>query len=434
MALSFPEAVDLVSSLENRGWRLGLDRMHEFVRRLEIAHWPKFVHITGTNGKGSVTAFSQSLLQEQGWRTGAYFSPYVYSIRERIQFDPGQSKGSGRKRGALIDAQEFAALVERVWPIAASLEGTEFDGPTEFEFKTALGFQHWSDKNADFAALEVGLGGRLDATNVIVPECSIITSIGLDHTQILGSTHAEIAIEKAGIIKPGKPVVVGDVPEEAWHAIETIAKVNESRVLRYGRDFVLSTGFDGFRVSTPGASYERLTPGISGAAQPHNMAVAIAAVEAAGGIRNPNRVAHGVAKAYAPGRMEWAEYKGVNVLLDGAHNAEAVRVLVESLQNRPEGNGRIVLLSGMLEGHKAGDVYEQLAKFIDEAHFVPIDFHRARTPDDLMGEAGWLFEKAVAHTTVADGLEECVRSKPDTLLVTGSFYLVGEVGRMLGLG
>ena len=439
MALSFPEAVGKVSSLQNRGWRLGLDRMQELVRRLEIEHWPKFVHIAGTNGKGSVTAFAQSILQEQGWRTGAYFSPFVYSVRERIQFlakeqDAAPGRKPNSKKGALISPLDFAALVESIWPIGEELEHTEFGGPTEFEFKTAMGFRHWSNKQADFVPLEVGLGGRLDATNVIDPACSVITSIGLDHVQILGNTHAQIAMEKAGIIKPGRPVVVGEVPAEAWHAIDTLAKVNQSPVWRFGRDFVLSTGFDGYRVSTPGGSYERLTPGITGSKQPHNMAVAIAAVEAGGGVVDVRRVSHGVAKAYAPGRMEWVEWNGLTLLLDGAHNAEAVQSLVETLESRPEGFGKIVLLTGMLEGHNAGDFYEPLAKLIDQVHFAPIDFWRSRTPEALFSEAGWLFERASVHSSVHDALKSCAESDPDLILVTGSFYLVGEVGRILGMG
>lgn len=431
MTLSFPDAVAKVSSLENRGWRLGLDRMREFADRCEIRHWPRFVHIAGTNGKGSVTAFVQSILAEQSWRTGAYFSPYVYSVRERVQFSPGPLKN---KRGALIDPLDFASLVESLWPIGEGMEKTEFGGPTEFEFKTAMGLRHWSDKEADYVALEVGLGGRLDATNIVDPACSVIVSIGLDHTNILGTTHAEIAIEKAGIIKPGKPVVVGEVPDEAWHAIETIAKVNQAPVWRFGHDFVLSTGFDGYRVSTPGGSYDRLTPGIQGAAQPHNMAVAIAAVEAAGAIKEPRKVAHGVAKAYAPGRMEWHQHGDVRFLLDGAHNADAVQVLVESLERMPEDLGHKVLLTGMLDGHKSGDVYEPLAKIFDEVHFVPIDFHRTLSPEQLMGEAGWLFERAFPHETVEEGMAACLAMGPDIIVVTGSFYLVGDVGRILGLG
>ncbi|MBS1714342.1 MAG: hypothetical protein JST30_08395 [Armatimonadetes bacterium] len=431
MPLSFDEAVARVSSLQNKGWRLELDRMRELVRRLDIGHWPRFVHIAGTNGKGSVTAFVQSLLIEQGWRTGAYFSPYVFSVRERIQFtDP-----TDPDRNRLIPPGHFAGLVEEVWPIAESLEPTEFEGPTEFEFKTAMGFLYWSRMKADYVALEVGLGGRLDATNVIEsPASCAIVSIGLDHTHILGESHARIAIEKAGVIKEGRPVVVGDVPEEAFLAIETIAKINQAPLWRVGRDFGVSTGFDGFRVQTPGGSFERLIPGIQGSVQPHNMAVAIAAVEAAGAMREPRKVPHGCSRATAPGRMQSAVWNGQRFLLDGAHNAESSQALCESLASLPEEPGRIVLLTGMLEGHKPAGFYEPLSRIVDEVRFVPIDFHRTRSPEDLQSEAGWLFPRSFSHADVSEGLQAAMASRPDLIVVTGSFYLVGEVGRAIGLG
>ncbi len=427
MPWDFSDAVNKISTLENRGWRLGLDRMQEFLSRLKIQNSAKFFHVAGTNGKGSVTAFIQYLLMEQGLLTGAAYSPYVYSVRERIQL------GDSRSRSCLIPPEDFADIAERMWPIAESLESTEFGGVTEFEFKTAMGFLYWYEKGAEAVALEVGLGGRLDATNVIDPACSVIVSIGLDHTEILGENEAQIAIEKAGIIKPGRPVVVGHVSEEAWSAIETIAKVSNSQIWRLGRDFFLSTGFDGYRVSTPKGSYERLSPGIKGAPQPDNMAIAIAALDAADAISRPNKIAHGVAKAHAPGRMQLSSFHGRKVLLDGAHNVDAVLALIASISQLPESQGRVVLVSGMLDGHSASQFYDPLAKVFDEIHFAPIDFHRSRKTSDLMSEAGWLFQSAYEHESVADALESAASSNPDLILVTGSFYLVGEVGRLIGL-
>lgn len=403
--------------------------MLEFCKRLGLETYlqepGRFIHVAGTNGKGSVTAFVQSLLLEQGWPTGACYSPYVYSVRERVQFrDPAQSVTSN-----LVSEEDFARLVEEIWPIAEALEGTELDGPTEFEFKTAMGFMHWQQKGAKAVALEVGLGGRLDATNVITqPACSVITNIGLDHTQLLGSTLAEIAIEKAGIIKPGQPVVIGELPEEALHAVETIAKVNAAAVWRYGREFVLSTGLDGYQVTTPKGTYQRLNPGLKGVNQPHNMAVAIAACDVAELIQDQRKVMHGVAKASAPGRMQTVTYQGRRFLLDGAHNHDAAVALAQSCQ----GMGSICLLTGMLEGHIAGEFYDPLSQLADEVHFVPIQFHRARNPRDLDQESGFLFRRAVVHETVANGIKACLESAADLIVVTGSFYLVGEVGRIIG--
>lgn len=425
--LTFQDAVDRVSSLESRGWRMGLDRMQEFCRRLGLADYlhseVRFIHVAGTNGKGSVTAFCQSILLEQGLRVGACYSPFVYTVRERVQAGTqGQSQ--------LVSPEEFAALVDSIWPVAQSLEQTDFGGPTEFEFKTAMAFLYWKRQQTDCAVVEVGLGGRLDATNVLTPACSVITGIALDHTHILGDTVGKIAIEKAGIIKPGKPVVVGDVPEEAWLAIETIAKVNQSPIWRYGRDFVLTYGFDGYSVTTPKTTYSRLSPGLQGSVQPHNMAVAIAACEACGLIEQPAKVPHGAARAFAPGRMQSATFRGRRFMLDGAHNRQSAQALVESLQNE----GKVTLMAGMLEGHPPGEFFEPLASIVDEVHFVPIQFHRAVSPYELDQACGFLFPRSFAHANLEEGLKACLESEAGLILVAGSFYLVGEVGRFFGLG
>lgn len=436
--MTFDEAVARVSSLQNRGWRLGLDRMTEFLRRAGLEDRlgptsPAFVHVTGTNGKGSVTATVQSLLMAQGWRTGATYSPYVYDLRERVQFwAPGDGlTPRPNSPSTLIPHEAFASCVERLWPVAESLEGTEMGGPTEFEFKTAVGFQHWADMDADWVALEVGLGGRLDATNVVDPACSVIVSIGLDHTEILGDTLAAIATEKAGIIKLGRPVVAGNLPAEAMAVVERIAAEREAPLWRYGHEIVLTSGFDGYRVETPAGSIGRLVPGLHGAWQPHNMALAVAAVQAAGAVRDPQRVWPGVAQAWLPGRMQEATFRGRRFLLDGAHNSDAARGLVASV--RPS-SGKVVLLTGMLGGHSATDFYEPVATVAQEVHFVPIDFHRARRPDDLDREAGWLFRRSEAHEDLLAGLEAALDTDADLILVTGSFYLVGEVGRLIGAG
>jgi dihydrofolate synthase/folylpolyglutamate synthase len=420
--MDYGQAVEALSRFGGRGWRLGLDRMEEFVRRLPIDHWPDFVHVTGTNGKGSVTAFVQSLLVEQGWATGAYFSPYVFDLRERIQL--------GR---SLITREDFARLVEEALPIADGLEGEPWGGLTEFEFKTGLGFLYWSRKRCDVVALEVGLGGRLDATNVIDPACSVIASIGLDHTEILGDTLDKIAKEKAGIIKPGRPVVVGDLPPTAQEPVLRIAAEQGSPVWRYGHEIVLNRSLEGWGVSTPGGQYQRLVPGIQGLWQPHNMALAIAACEAAGRIRDPRAVQAGVGRAFLPGRFQRVTVDGQGYILDGAHNEDAAKALAASLRALPEWPVGAVLLTGMVSGHSSLGVYEHLASVAEEAHFVPISFHRTRDPFDLEREAGWLFERSRAHGSLAEGLAAARAAGAGVVVVTGSYYLVGEVGRLLGL-
>lgn len=424
--LSYEEALAYVASLEGRGWRLGLDRMQEFARRLDLKGslgepgGPQYIHIGGTNGKGSVTSYVQSMLVESGYSTGAFFSPYVYDPRERVQV--------GRR---LIPKNIYGLLTTLIKPFGESLSETEFGGVTEFEFKTALGFMFWKEMECEWVALEVGLGGRLDATNIITPRCSVIVSIGLDHTAILGSTQEKIAYEKAGIIKPGVPVVVGEIEPGPLGVIEGIARDNGAELWRLGHEIELSPGADGYTVVTPAGSHAGLHPGIPGAMQPQNMALAVAALDAAGATRTLRGLQYGARKARAPGRFESARYEGRELLLDGAHNAESARVLAQGLKESGEAERRIVLLSGMVKGHEPEEFYREIAPLVDSAHFAPIDFHRAVEPLELLEQAGKLFPKAQWHPTLQNAIDAAVADAGpnDLILVTGSFYLVGEVGR-----
>ncbi|HVL39696.1 MAG TPA: hypothetical protein VM328_09940, partial [Fimbriimonadaceae bacterium] len=304
--MSYREAVEFISSLQSKGWRLGLDRMQEFARRIGVSDalgapgGPQFIHVAGTNGKGSVTAFLQHMLMAGDWRTGAFFSPYVYNLRERIQFADN-----------LIPEEALVKLTSQLKPLALAMEATELGGPTEFEFKLGLGLLYWKLLECQWVALEVGLGGRLDATNIVSPRCSVIVSIGLDHTQILGSTYARIAREKAGIIKPGVPVVVGELPPEAMDVVQGVAGELESPLLRFGHEFILQSANGAHRVSTARGVYDELRCPLIGLYMPHNMAVAIAALEASGAIRpdtgvsdvaaGVSDVAAGVAATKIPG-------------------------------------------------------------------------------------------------------------------------------------
>lgn len=218
--MTYDESLAWIAGLQGRGWRLGLDRMRAFVRAAgleDVLGGPEspiqYLHVAGTNGKGSVTAYLQSMLVAQGYKTGGYFSPYVVDPRERIQIG-----------GELISRDEFASVATELREVAERFDQTEQGGITEFEFKTAMGFLAWKRAGVEVVALEVGLGGRLDATNVVTPKACAIVSISLDHTSILGNTEAEIAGEKAGILKPGVTGVLGTVNKEAEAAIKEVAK------------------------------------------------------------------------------------------------------------------------------------------------------------------------------------------------------------------
>lgn len=405
--------------MRGRGWRLGLDRMQAFLSVAGLGGslgptGPSYLHVAGTNGKGSVTAYLQSLLASQGWRTGATFSPYVYDLRERVQI--------GRE---LIAKEEFAACVEALLPAAEAVEAAH--GPvTEFEFKTAIGFLAWKRAKCEWVALEVGLGGRLDATNVVKPAACAVVSIGRDHMAILGDTLEKIAFEKGGIIKPGVPVVIGEMAPGPRDVLLEIAAARGASAWLVGRDVLYAESASGVCVRIPGAEWQGLRLGVPGPMQTHNLAVAIASLAAGGAIRNADQVADGAAKARAPGRFERRRAIGADWILDGAHNVDAARVLASGLR---AGSCPRVMLTGMLSGHESRPFYRELSGLFDSVHVVPIDSDRSRRPDELAAEIADLFPSVVAHSTLQTGLEACARE--GGAVVTGSFYLVGETGRSL---
>lgn len=408
--------MEAIAALAPRGWRMGLDRMQKFVELAGLDKpTAKFIHVAGTNGKGSVTATVQSILIEQGYKTGAYFSPFVYDPMERIQI--------GRD---YISPQDFARHATRLFKVAEELEGTEYGGITEFEMKTAIGFAAWQEAECEWVALEVGLGGRLDATNVITGEVAVITSIGLDHTAILGNTLAEIAFEKAGIIKPGKPVIVGAVPDEARAVIFEEAKKKGCPILHSGDEISISDHGMGLEVRIKEKTRVGY-PVLEGPHQTANLAVAIAACEAAGAIRDPEKVRDGVHKVHLPGRMERRTVGDKIVILDGAHNREAAIALGYTLLSW---HGKFTVVAGMVAGHDPVAFFEPLQEIIAELHLVPINFHRAVPPEELATKIAHLNLKTTIHQTVKDGLKTALAGK-NNVLVTGSFYLVGEAGLQL---
>ncbi|HLK14658.1 MAG TPA: cyanophycin synthetase [Fimbriimonadaceae bacterium] len=421
--MTYPEALAYIASLEPRGWRLGLDRMAEFVRRtgLEAAvngTERRYIHVAGTNGKGSVTAFLQSLLVESGVRTGAFFSPYVVDPRERIQI--------GRE---FISKMELAGITADLRLIAEGMDGTEFSGVTEFEFKTALGFMAWRRAEVEWVALETGLGGRLDATNVVTPAATVIVSIGLDHQSILGETVEKIAFEKAGIIKPGVPLVLGEVPPPAREVILGVAKRAGSKVWEFGKEVLWEPGRG--TVSTPAGAFEGLTPALQGMWQGHNLSLAVAALAAVGLELSPDAARFGAASAYAPGRFEKIAWGGCTLILDGAHNADSARALAATLRAESGSGRKVVLLSNMLLGHEPEAFYEPLVPLVSGAVVPPVEFHRRRAPAETAALLRGLGLEAEVAPSVPAALDRCAElaGPGGTILVTGSFYLVGEVAR-----
>lgn len=449
--MTYADALAAIAAREKKGWRLGLDRMVEFLRQAGLAdalgpERPRFIHVAGTNGKGSVTAFTEAILRAHGHRTGTFMSPFVYDVRERVQVD-----------GEPISEAEFAAITASLLPFADALEDTELGGPTEFEFKTALGFAAWQRADVDAVALEVGLGGRLDSTNVVHPAATIVVSIGLDHMAILGDTEALIAAEKAGIFKPGVPAVRGWLSEEAAAVVDARAAEVGAPLLRYGEAFALE---DGHRLCTDAFTELNglaLQPGIPGARQTLNAALAALAVRSGGFELDRSVTEQAIREARLLGRMEERTdpETGVRWILDGSHNAPAAGVLAQSLYLRehPEQLGRdlvdpdgltaavrawmaaaprFVMLSGMLTGHDPATFFAPLGPGAARVVLAPIDFFRARPPAEVAAEVPLPSERVTACETLAEAValaQDKAQAAGLPLLVAGSFYLLGDLHR-----
>lgn len=400
--MTYQEALRYIAGMQGRGWRLGLDRMSAFVDKLGLSEFlgngkgPQFIHVGGTNGKGSVTAFVQAVLASAGFKTGGYFSPYVYDIRERVQLNC-----------CPISKADLADLVARMQPIADSFSKSEYGEITEFEFKTALGFLYWAESHCEWVALEVGLGGKLDATNVVTPAVSVITSIGLDHTEILGTTEREIAGEKAGIIKAGRPVVVGDVSAEA---LEVIGEKAES-------------------VGAPLLHCPRGPEPI----RDYNAKLASLAVGAAGVEISPDVRKSALEGVKLPGRYQTHSYEGTLCILDGAHNPPAARVLAELLRRDFPGR-RMVLLTGMLSGHEPAAFYESFEGLFSAVITTSIDFHRAIDPIELARQIPSMAPICESHPDRSRAIARAIdlAGREGIIVISGSFYLVGAMGRMIG--
>lgn len=423
--MTYEAALAYMASLAPRGWRLGLDRMEAFVERLGLTPSVRgddvhYVHTAGTNGKGSTTAFVQNLLYYSGLPTGAFFSPFVYDPRERIQL--------GKE---MISEESLADLTDRLIPIAESMSETDFGGITEFEFKTAMGFMAWKEAGTKWVALETGLGGRLDATNVVDPVASIVVSIGLDHQSILGDTREEIAFEKAGIIKPGRPAVLGEIEPGPLEVLRKAAAERSCPTYEYGRNI----RWEGSVLHTPFASFDDAIPRrLFGSRQPHNFGLAVTAVQAAGVELTVEAVRAAARETVIPGRFEQRSFGGVQVLLDGAHNEESARVLAESVRAQYDQDSRFVLITNMVAGHEQDAFYRPIADLIGRAVVPPIDFHRARTPDETVSALrgiGVQAESAVSAESALVLAIDLARRANCPVLVTGSFYLVGEIGRTM---
>jgi dihydrofolate synthase/folylpolyglutamate synthase len=411
-AAEYAAVQDYLFGLKAKGLKFGIDRMRLLAAALgHPERQVPVVHLAGTNGKGSTSALLDAIFHAAGWRTGLYTSPHLVKLGERVQVD----------RRILSEA-EIVAYVRELRPVAEALaRGGPDDHPSFFEFMTAMAFLQFARRRCDVAIVEVGLGGRLDATNVVEPEITVITSIGLDHCEILGDRLEQIAAEKAGIIKPARPVVIGRMPAVAEQVIR-------ERAASLGAPLVSVREVFGDDV---GAYPET---NLEGEYQRWNAATAtlVARQLDARWRLTPAAVAKGLRHADWPGRWQRTRLGGRLLVLDASHNPEGAAVLADNLAHLVAETGRApVAVVGVLGMVRAQPLIEVVCRFAKELHFVVPAQARACSHEQLEALVPADFRGRVVRATVAGLFPEpqvCTAGgADDVLVVTGSIYLIGEV-------
>lgn len=416
---TYPETLDYLFSLHRFGIKLGLEAITDILGRLaNPQHGYATLHVAGTNGKGSSSAMVASILQASGYRVGLYTSPHLIDFRERI-----------RVQGADISEEAVCGLIAQIRRTANSLTTLTF-----FEFTTALAFLHFRNEQVDIAVVEVGMGGRFDATNVLNPIGVLITGIGFDHEEYLGDSLQMIAREKAGIITQKTPVVLGPMPEDIIQIFETQAEKWLAPCFRMGREFsFLETSATTFTYQGPRWTIPELQTNLLGRHQMVNASNAVALLEAAVEETfpiSPLAIRTGLQGVKWRGRLEVVNRNPL-LIVDGAHNLAGARVLFDFLHSQiHDGAGRkLILVVGMMRDKNLQGFLRVLLPLIDHLILTQPRMERAASVDELKHAVD---RKDLIPCLLADSWEAVCQAKgmanpSDVICVTGSLFLVGEV-------
>lgn len=416
--MTYEQAILFLDSRIGAGWKLGLDSIGRLLADLGNPQDKlKCVHIAGTNGKGSTAAMLESICRNAGYRTGLYTSPHLLDVGERIQVDRN-----------MIATNEFARLMQLLAPFIIKYNATYF------ETLTALAFLYFAEMDLDIVILETGLGGRLDATNVIVPILSIITTIDLEHTQHLGDTLEKIAGEKAGIAKPGVPCLIGDMPRAAEKVIRSTCKQQNAPCRRSSemvKVSMLEEKPGALSFKAVGKKYSGdMQLGLNGAHQLANAAVAIAAcdlLDNAGISIQQSYVCNGLKNINWPGRFQ---ILGQNpaIVLDVAHNPASIRSLVALLKKMYQ-DKKIYFVIGVMKDKDVGQIAELISQTAFAVQPVAIlDSFRAMQAHDLHSEFSQYAVTLYEGKSIADGVAHVFHQaeRDAVVCITGSHYIAGE--------
>ena len=374
----------------------------------------KTIHVTGTNGKGSTSYYLSSLLQKAGQKTGLFVSPYVFEFNERIQLN-----------GQNISDADLVKTANAIESALTKIRKTNNNfSLVTFEYEVVMAFLYFAREKCDYAVIEVGIGGEHDKTNVIIPEVSVITTVGLDHEKIIGPTLQDIAREKSGVIKKNRPVIIGNVPKEVLPIIQQKAQKEHATIKLLGKDFKISL--------QENLTYQDQNKKISFLPRPlvegYDVGIAISAVSLLGVKLSAAEIKEAINQTKIPGRYQIVQNNPL-VILDGAHNIQAVQNLLNYAhceQKRRQGQVRILIM--MMKDKDIAQVFD-LFHATDEVYLTTIDYPRAAKKKDF---PQWIQEK-YQYMSDWQAAYQNLKQKSQTndiLLVTGSFYLVGNILQM----
>ncbi|HUK82145.1 MAG TPA: folylpolyglutamate synthase/dihydrofolate synthase family protein [Verrucomicrobiae bacterium] len=426
--MTYLETIDCLYGIRLFGQKLGLETMRQLLRLMGNPQDSlRFIHIAGTNGKGSVAAMTHAALTEAGYKTGLYTSPHLVSFSERFQIN-----------GKPIPESDVVRLVEEIRPLIDQVAAhPEFRQPTFFEVVTAIALQYFREQRVEVVVWETGLGGRLDATNVVTPLVSVITNIAFDHMQYLGETLRQIASEKCGIIKPRVPVITAAVEGEALDVIRATAAHNDCPLTIVGEhvrvhriredDIALQLRLIGTR-----GKDAVLTVPLLGEHQAVNCATTVAAIEASGLEVDPEDLRRGLAKTRWPGRFQTVSTHP-SVVLDGAHNAAAAERLAATLREHFM-RRKLTFILGVLRDKNYDEMCHIFAPMADRIFCVRVNSERTSVPEQLAMLCRAANPQAEVHAVakLSDAYAAATSAGADVIVVTGSLFLVGEALGRLG--
>jgi len=404
-----------VFDLQKFGIKFGLSSTLDLLARLNLPYEQgEYLHIAGTNGKGSVAAMLSAILTRAGYPVGLYTSPHLVHFRERYRL--GDREISEPR------------LLEIINQVRAAVDDSE--PPTFFEFATAMAFLYFFQEKARPIILETGMGGRLDATNIVTPLVSVITNISLDHQDHLGEGLKTIAAEKAGIIKPGAPLVTGASQKGVLELLDRRCREVGAPMYVRGRDFrARGRGGGRFDYHGPFQEFSNLVLHLTGRHQYGNAALALAAVELlnrSGLEVTAGAVREGLTETSWPGRLEQVS-QDPRVLLDGAHNPAAARILAQTLKQF-RGNGRLILVLGIMADKDVDTILARLLPLAQSVVFTRPQYFRAAEVEDLAARAQKYHLQIFTAPQVAGAIRQAqnLAGPRDRIVVSGSLYTVGE--------